>query len=295
MALRVFRPHDLRGTRPRAAVSIAIAAAAALALCVGITALMGCGAKESAEDADRDTSEASGDGWYPPYEGSVLSDVQEAGRRAKCRNQLHQIGTAMHAYDAVFGYFPPPYTVDKAGRPLHSWRVLLLPYFDEMQLYNQIKLNEPWNSPHNRALADRMPSVYRCPSHAGSNQSETDYVVVVGPHTAFPGASRGGRAEGIRDVQVRDGMALTVFVVERVQSGINWMEPRDLDIKDIGSTINARSGKGIRSNHPGGAHVLCGDGSTHFLRPSLRAQTLRALLTRDDGEAIDMSEVEDSR
>ena len=60
----------------------------------------------------------------------------------------------MNNYEAQHGCFPPAYSVDKDGRPLHSWRVLLLPYLDEEELYKQLRLDEPWDSPHNKAVFD---------------------------------------------------------------------------------------------------------------------------------------------
>ena len=90
----------------------------------------------------------------------------EATRRARCVNNLKQIGLAMYNYHDQYGCFPPAYTADEHGRPLHSWRVLLLPYLECEDLYDQLRLNEPWNSPYNQqVLKDSdVPSVFRCPS-----------------------------------------------------------------------------------------------------------------------------------
>ena len=134
----------------------------------------------------------------------------------------NEISKAMLLYQAVNGSFPPAYVADKNGRPMHSWRVLLLPYLDLNLLYQAYHFDEPWNGPHNRALADRMPSTYKCPDTPRSPASVTSYVVVVGPNTAFPGA------KAIREAEITDGITNTIMIVEAARAGINWLEPRDL-------------------------------------------------------------------
>jgi len=90
-----------------------------------------------------------------------------ASKRMQCFNNLKVIGLALHNYHDKFGTFPPAYTVDQDGTPLHSWRTLLLPYLEEEQLYAQIRLDEPWDSIHNRQFADVQLSVYSCPKGNG--------------------------------------------------------------------------------------------------------------------------------
>ena len=77
---------------------------------------------------------------------------------------MKTIALAMYSYHYAHGHFSPAATYDKDGRPLLGWRVLILPYFGEeqyAQLYKEFKLDEPWDSPHNKALLPRMPSCYR--------------------------------------------------------------------------------------------------------------------------------------
>src|SRR5688572_17568592 len=75
----------------------------------------------------------------------------EAARRMSCANNLRQIGIALHNYQDEFGCLPPAYTVDAAGKPLHSWRTLILPFAEQKALYDKIDLSKPWNDPANRA------------------------------------------------------------------------------------------------------------------------------------------------
>ena len=91
----------------------------------------------------------------------VVRTLREAARRMTCSGQLKQIAVALHSYHDTYHSFPPAYTVDEDGYPLHSWRVLLLPFLEENDLYKKIRLDEPWNSEHNRQFHRVQISRYR--------------------------------------------------------------------------------------------------------------------------------------
>jgi hypothetical protein len=86
-------------------------------------------------------------------------------RGDQCRRNLHKIALAMCNYETKYGRFPPAYTVDKQGRRMHSWRVLVLEFLDP-DLHAQYDFNRPWNVPANLAFAKKMTKdgPYRCPS-----------------------------------------------------------------------------------------------------------------------------------
>lgn len=114
----------------------------------------------------------------------------EAEKRWACPNRLKGIAWALHQYHAEYGSFPPAYVCDKEGRRAHSWRVLILPYLDEDELYSQYRFDEPWNGPNNRKLATRIPEIYVCPHDERSSLPDntmTTYLAVVGTRTAWPG------------------------------------------------------------------------------------------------------------
>jgi hypothetical protein len=102
-------------------------------------------------------------------------------------DHLFQLALAVHAYAEVRDLqLPPAVVTDKTGRPLYSWRVLLLPFLHEESLFNQFHLDEPWDSEHNKTLIEKMPAVYRSPYERGSGRPGfTFYQVFVGPGTAF--------------------------------------------------------------------------------------------------------------
>lgn len=127
----------------------------------------------------------------------AVQQAREASPRATCKSHLRQIGLALYNYHDAYGSFPPAWTTDADGRPLLSWRVLLLPYLDQLSLYEEFDLTEPWDGPHNRELLRRIPSPYACPSSVSDEEggeTATSYVAVmekgprgqVHPPAAFP-------------------------------------------------------------------------------------------------------------
>jgi type II secretory pathway pseudopilin PulG len=194
--------------------------------------------------------------------------------KAKSAERLEMIAQALQAYHADHGSYPPAYVADASGKPMHSWRVLILPYLGERVLYQQYDMNQPWDSPTNIMLLGRMPQVYISPGDDAAKMSfDTSYVVVVGPNTIFPGA----QSRSMNDVT--DGLANTILVVESTASGICWMEPRDLDASKMDYSINAGPNNCMRSHHPYGAQAVFADGRTRFLTEDLPAEYVEALTT----------------
>jgi prepilin-type processing-associated H-X9-DG protein len=220
----------------------------------------------------------------------AVQAAREAARRISCNNNLKQIGLAMHNYATRYNCFPPAYIPDKNGKPMHSWRVLILPFMEEGQfVYSQYRFNEPWNSPHNRALAAQMPRVYACPTEGAFGGSETSYAMIVGPHTISDGPTPRTYAA------IKDGLSNTIMVVEATEAHINWLEPRDLDVEkmqfQIGGGSNAYSRKNeISSPHSNGANVLFCDGSVHFLSSNTSPKKIEAMTTIDGGERVSPSD-----
>ncbi|NLE37571.1 MAG: DUF1559 domain-containing protein [Pirellulaceae bacterium] len=208
----------------------------------------------------------------------AVQAAREAARRMQCTNNMKQITLALHNYHDAYGQFPPAYTVDDTGKPLHSWRVLILPYMEDSYLYEQIRLDEPWDSPHNMAVAGQYcPHYYRCASDAVGNFTDTSYVMVVGPGCI----SDGSGAKSIADV--KDGTSNTILVVEMADSGIRWTEPRDLDAVTMSYQLNDPANKScISSMHPGGVNVAMADGSVQFLSEHTDQNTVREMTLIDD-------------
>jgi prepilin-type processing-associated H-X9-DG protein len=205
----------------------------------------------------------------------AVQAAREAARRSQCVNNLKQIGLAMHNYHSSYNSFPPVATLDPDGKPLLSWRVLLLPFLEEPALYGQFKLDEPWDSPNNKQLLARMPKVFACPSLPAKSPDLTPYQVLFGVGTIFDKEKMGGAT--IPDIT--DGTSNTLLVVES-DSPARWSEPNALDFTE-GQPIS-----GLGSKHPGGFNALMADGSVRFLKSSVAPQVLNALATRNRGEVV---------
>jgi prepilin-type processing-associated H-X9-DG protein len=215
------------------------------------------------------------------WAAAILMPLRESSARTECANNLKQIGLAMHNYHDRHKTFPPAYTVDKTGKPLLSWRVLILPFIEQEALYKEFRLDEPWDSPHNKALIDRMPSTYRCPVgiRRRADVGKTTYLVPRGASTIFPGP------EGVKIQKVTDGTSNTIFAVDADnERAVTWTRPDDWEVDpqlDL---------KGIFGHHPGGTNFSFADGSVRFLKDTLSPELLRKLVTCAGGEVLSSDE-----
>jgi prepilin-type processing-associated H-X9-DG protein len=208
----------------------------------------------------------------------AVQAAREAARRTQCSNNLKQIGLAMHNYHDATGSFPPAYVVDGTGKPMHSWRVLILPYLEHAHIFNRYDQTQPWDSPANRQLLSEMPSTYQCQS-SGQGGQNTSYVVVRGAETIFDAD------KPCKIASITDGTSNTILVVEAPHANIPWTEPRDLDFAQLNMVINGGANS-PHSDHPGGTNVLLADGSVRYLSSSIAPENLRAMLTKAGNEMI---------
>ncbi|MCL2116944.1 MAG: DUF1559 domain-containing protein [Planctomycetaceae bacterium] len=205
---------------------------------------------------------------------------REAARRMQCTNHIKQIVLALHTYHDAQRCFPPVMTADANGKPLHSWRVLILPYIEQAALYEAIRLDEPWDSEYNSRFHNLMISAYQCPSANSPMPGMTSYSVVVGKECFFhePNAKNGM-------AMIADGTSNTIAVVERAEP-VCWMDPtQEITFEEACKGINVSS-EGLGSNHTGGINAGFFDGSVQFISESVDLAVLRALFTRAGGEAV---------
>lgn len=207
----------------------------------------------------------------------AVQAAREAARRAQCMNNLKQIELALLNYESANGHLPPAYTVDENGKPLHSWRVLILPFLNEAALYNQFDLTEPWDSVNNKAIGEAyMPAVYQCPS-APSGTGMTNYLGVEGPGMIF----NGSETTNIR--QISDGTSNTLSVVEVYNSNVAWFEPRDFNAAQSAFALSSKANE-IGSGHSAGANAAYADGSVQFIGNGADPKLLRSQSTIAAGD-----------
>ncbi|MHB1422031.1 MAG: DUF1559 family PulG-like putative transporter [Gemmataceae bacterium] len=203
----------------------------------------------------------------------AVQKVRASAALSQTQNNLKQLVLAMHNYaDTLGGRFPPQATYDKNGKPMLSWRVMILPYLDELNLYNEFHLNEPWDSEHNKKLLAKMPKVYASPQDPEKTLKDhlTHYQGFVGKSAFFEGK------RGLLLADITDGLSNTIMIVE-ASKAVPWSKPEDLPY-DAAKPLPKLGIAGARDF----SAALC-DGSVRLITPHMSERTLRLTITRDDG------------
>jgi hypothetical protein len=209
----------------------------------------------------------------------VIEEIRLAAFQMRCTNNLKQILLAMHNYHDVYGTLPAVGNFDKNGKPLLSWRVHILPFIEQQQLYQEFHLDEPWDSEHNKPLIKKMPKVFSSSLNPKLLEAgKTTYVGLVGDLTMFNGTKA-----GVKLVDVTDGTSNTIMIVDADDDmGVIWTKPDDpkLDHKDPKKGLTGRFRKGFL--------IAFADGSVHLLPKTITKETLNALFTKNGGEVVEI-------
>jgi prepilin-type N-terminal cleavage/methylation domain-containing protein/prepilin-type processing-associated H-X9-DG protein len=199
----------------------------------------------------------------------VLPNIRTAGpaaRRTQCMNNIRNIALAIYSYKDAYQVFPPAYTVDANGKPLHSWRTLILPYLDQKALYEKIDLSKPWNDPVNAKLGETHVSVYTCPEARCSQNFTTYHALVTSESCLRPGKST--------DPSVFADFAKTPIVIEvDSKQAVPWMSP-----EDAGGELWLSFGPKSDLPHAGGSLVAFADGHAQFVSAELPIDERRAMI-----------------
>ena len=196
--------------------------------------------------------------------------------RTKSQNNLRQIGLALIQYQDIHKRLPPRVVYSPDGKPLYSWRVLILPYIEETPLYEDFHRDEPWDSPHNKRLLSRVPPVYIAPVNRDEPLWFTHYQAFAGRGTGF---------EDTQPIRVPDdfpdGTSKTLLVCEAANP-VPWSKPEDLvyepdkPLPQLGGLYNA------------GFNAAFGDGSVRLIPRRTKEETIRALVTRNGHERVEL-------
>ena len=213
-----------------------------------------------------------------PTAPGPFTDTREEARQGCCRSNLKQISWALLNYRDVHGQFPPVCSSNMHGGPMHSWRVLILPFIEEEALFQQYRFDEPWNSPHNQKIGKKVPPVYACVSATRDGRNSpplTSYVAVTGART------------GWQRTESTDSDSGGILLAEVANSDIHWMEPRDLDLdKQAALGENALR---VAANHKlerkysleketTGGNIACADSAAFCLPECTRLDEVAARL-----------------
>ena len=244
--------------------------------------------------------------------GAIMRNQTTDGRREPCEFRNEFIAQGLLAYHEENQALPPAFVTQKEDLPNYSWRIAILPYIEWDQLTavsKQYRYDESWDGPTNRTLplpynnANRE-NLFHC-SADPSPVYETSYLAVIGPNTAFPGAT----SIGLKDIPntvvevppldpinaahypnmksqpvYSGGASNTILFVESHNTGIHWMEPRDMPFADAIKPVNSANPPSISSLHPPartkthGAMVAFADGSVRWVSDGIDAKLLRSLI-----------------
>jgi len=216
-------------------------------------------------------------GWQPPEEIAAEQPKEQsdlASMRASSQH-LKQIGLAAHNYHDTHNQFPA-FSRNESGRPLLSWRVMVLPCLEQAALYSEFHLDEPWDSPHNKTLIGRMPDIFKSPGAKSSQPGMTTYQTVMGDDTIFE--ANGGKVSAS---DVTDGMSNTVMVIDASpEFETIWTKPGDL------MPDTAKMRKALEDRFNNGGLILLADGSRRQLRRGLDDAAIMNIFSRNDGQVI---------
>ncbi len=202
-------------------------------------------------------------------------------RRIVCLNNLSQIAKALLLYHQEHGSLPPAYIADADGKPMHSWRVLILPYLERQDLYESYRFDEPWDGSNNRKLHAHSLNVFCCAKDGEPLRApKTSYVVLTGPNALFQGA----RPPSLSPLS--EQARQTLLVVEAPDSGIHWMEPRDITPQAYRTIVQAPLTWSRPRNHKGRGNVAYADGHVESLPDRITDADLYARMTIAGGEGV---------
>lgn len=213
----------------------------------------------------------------PPGAGPHLTYNRASAQESI--NQLRQIGLAFHNYHDASGTLPHA-IADGTGRPGLSWRVALLPYLGQTNLYKSFKLNEPWNSEHNKQFVARMPTIYAPPRVF--TDGYTYYQSFTGEGAVMPPALKGQPGQPFRGLKlsaILDGTSNT-FMIAEANEPVIWTKPAELPFAPgkppkLGGAVFAE-----------GFHAVFCDGAVRFLRGGIDAKNLSNAIQTNDGQIV---------
>ena len=220
---------------------------------------------------------------------SAVGRVRDAAARMTNSCHLKCLGLAMHTY-ADFdkdGRFPganAPAEEPQGGGKKYpvSWRVLILPYIEQDELFKLYRFDEPWDGPNNIRLLDRMPKTFRHPKADSADvpAGHTHYRVFVSRVDAKPSGLFADGLPGPKLKETPDGTSNTILIVEAADA-VPWTMPEVL-LYDRNQPLPKLGGL-----FEGQFQAALADGSIHVFRSDIAEDKLRAWITGDGGEPVE--------
>lgn len=215
---------------------------------------------------------------WPAFQ--VFQAARQRAHVSASRAKLKQIGLALHRYHDAYECFPPAYVRGPDEKPWHSWRVLLLPFLDEHDLYARYRFDEPWDGPHNRELQAHRPEVYASGLQQSPLRSVTTYLGVVSRRTMWPAHFC------VRISDVTDGTSNTIMLLENANSDVVWSEPREMREKEALALLHPASPDHQSSPPPYSIPAMFADGTVRVISPGINRDLFVSLLTPKFAQSV---------
>jgi len=205
----------------------------------------------------------------------------------RSRANLEKLTKGMHRYSDTFDRLPNNIVSDKTELPLLSWRVAILPYIGEEELYKEFNLDQPWDSVHNLKLLSKMPDCLRVGFEA-EGSTDTYYQVFHAPGAAMFPVDQGGapKVPGATKVvpkitEIFDGTSNTIGIVE-CGPAVPWSKPADIAVSDLSKPLPQ-----LQWPFKQAIMVALLDGTAHVFARTMTDSHLRAMITSHGGELYD--------
>jgi len=206
----------------------------------------------------------------------AIQATRAAAQRTQSINQMRMMTLAAHMFESTNRKLPDDIK-SPDGRPLLSWRVHILPYIEQKALYDQFKLDEPWDSPHNLPLSKIMPPTFVSPNSLEVEAGKTVYLRPKGKEMVLGGTTPDGEPiPGFNLGGIVDGTSNTLFLVEAdADQAVPWTKPDDLNV----DLKQPRRGLGKQMHGRFIAAFL--DGTVRVLDETIPDQTIGNIMTPD--------------
>ena len=220
----------------------------------------------------------------------AMSDYDKTGR-CHVANEIRQLNLAIHNYESAHQHLPPAYKADAHGRPMHSWRILLLPFLSTDhgdEIFRQYRMDLPWDSLHNLTVAGKL----REPLFGDeSDPTLATYKMVSGPGTPFGADTKS---------KFPDNTSKQITIVEDIKSPVLWTKPEDVtpaqvvkiyDVQNNPDGLLKQSGGRWSGTYTRKSWIGLLDGSTQKTRPLADSTQLLGFCSSDqepDGEISDL-------
>jgi hypothetical protein len=204
-----------------------------------------------------------------------MSAVEKVAEDAERSGDFHvQLALALRNYHDVKGRFPPAALCDADGRPLLSWRVLILPFIEHNTLFEQFHFDEPWDSEHNMKLLSKMPASFAAPGRKAAKMPSFHTVchVFVGKGAAFEGT------QGLRiPDDFPDDNSTTILLIAAGKP-VPWTKPENLPYDPKQPLPD------LQGVFHDGFWVCTVAHNRRWVKKETSEATLRALITRNGGD-----------